>query len=71
MRGGFRISCVRPTSRRTFARQLSSGRVAVEGAIEQGETVATAQPAHLWPASVVYTCLPCLLGGYYSEDRKS
>jgi hypothetical protein len=43
MRGGFRISCVRPSSRRTLVRQLSSGRVAVGWAMEQGEPVVAAR----------------------------
>jgi len=63
MRGGFRISCVRRSARRALARQVSSGRVAVEGAMEQGEIVAAARSrVHRWLASVVYALFAVPVG---------
>jgi len=63
MRGGFRICWVRPSSRRALVRQLSSGRVAVGWAMEQGEIVAAARSrVHRWLASVVYALFAVPVG---------
>jgi len=58
MRGGFRMSCVLPSSRRAFAGHLCSGRVAVEWATEQGETVAVARSRYAYglPRSFTRVC---------------